>query len=325
MKAAYLNGPGGPEALIYGDLPDPKPGPGQVLVRMRATTVNHVDTVFRSGVRPYFKIVAPHVLGVEAAGEVAALGEGVTGFSVGERVVAGPKTGCYAELVLASADDVFKLPDSVSFEDGAGLGTTGPISWRSVVRVAQVQAGEAVLISAAASGTGSVMAQIAKACGAFVIGTAGGKRKLDMVRALGVDAVIDHYEEDVAARIKEITGGRGIDAAIDATCSGPLFNAMLEALRPGGRLAIYGNMASPELTMNVRAVFFKGLKLLGAPGGDPAQLAANEEADAVGLLRLAAEGKIKLLKDRVMPHSEAAEAHRLLEAHEPAGKMLLTI
>ncbi|MDP3174120.1 MAG: zinc-binding dehydrogenase [Phenylobacterium sp.] len=324
MKAAYLNSPGGPEVIVYGDLPDPVPGPGQVLVRMRATTVNHVDTIWRSGIRPYFKIVAPHVLGIELAGEIAGLGEGVTSFKIGDRVVGRPTTGAYAELAVADVSEVVKLPDTVSFEDGAGLGTTGPIAWRAVVRVAQVRAGEAVLITAAASGTGSVMVQIAKAAGAFVIGTAGGQRKLDVVRSVGADAVIDHYEEDVAARIKEITDGRGIDAAIDATCSAPLVNAVIEGLRPGGRLAIYGNMASPELTLNVRNTFFKGVKVMGVQGGDPAQVEAEREGDLIGMLRLAADGKIKLVKDKIMPLSDAAEAHRLMESHASGGKLILT-
>ena len=198
------------------------------------------------------------------------------------------------------------------------------IAFRSVVRRGEVRAGEAVLITAAASGTGALMAQIAKACGAFVIGTAGGKRKMDLVMSLGVDAVIDHYEEDVAARIMELTEGRGIDVAIDATASAPLFNAAIQTLRPGGRFVNYGNMASPELTMNVRNVFFKGLKLIGAQGGDPLEIEAQLDGNKLGIARLAGEGKIKTLKDRILPLSEAAEAHRLLESHDVAGKLILT-
>lgn len=325
MKAAYINGPGGPEAFVYGELPDPAPGRGEVLVRMRAACVNHVDTVWRSGVRPYFKIAPPHVLGLEFAGEVVELGDGVEGVAVGDRVAGRAKSGAYAELVVAEAELVNKLPDSVSFEDGAALGTTGPVAWRAVVRGAQLRPGQAVLITAAASGTGNLMVQIAKAAGVFVIGTAGGRRKLDLVRSIGADAVIDHYEEDVAARVRELTSGRGVDAAIDATVSPKLIPALVESLREGGRLAIYGNISSPEVTFNVRSLFSKGVSIVGVQGGHyPGQFDLDRREDMVGIMRLAAEGKIKVLKDGVMPLSQAAEAHRRLESHAAAGKMILT-
>lgn len=324
MKAVYLNEPGGPEALIYGDLPDPTPGPGEILVRMRAAGVNHVDTIRRSGVRTYFKLTPPHILGVEFAGEVAALGAGVTTHKIGDRVFGRPVHGTYAELAVAKANAMFRLPDEVSFEDGAGLGTTLPEAWTALIRRAKIVAGEAVLITAGASGTGAVMIQLAKAAGCFVIATAGGEQKLGFARQAGADAVIDHYKEDVAARIKEVTNGRGLDVAVDATCSTPLFNAMIDALRPGGRLVIYGNMASPELTMNVRNVFFRGLQLIGGQGGDPDELAAQRDADVVGMLRLVSAGKVRIMKDRVLPLAKAAEAHRLLEKHAAVGKIILT-
>jgi len=325
VKAAYINGPGGPEAFIYGDLPDPTPGPGEVLVRMRATSVNHVDTVWRSGIRPYFKINPPHVLGFEVSGEVVKLGEGVDEVAVGDRVAGRAKSGSYAELVLANAPLLARLPDNVSFEDGASLGTTGPVAWRAVVRGAQVRAGQAVLVTAAASGTGSVIVQIAKAAGAFVIGTAGGRRKLDLVRSIGADAVIDHYEEDLARRVKELTDGRGVDAVIDATVSPKLIQAFLDSLRQRGRLAIYGNISRPEITLNVRSLFSNGISVVGVQGGHyPGHFDLERREDIIGIMRLAAEGKIKSLRDSVMPLSQAAEAHRRLESHDVAGKLILT-
>ena len=323
MKAAYLNGPGGPEAFVYGDLPDPKAGAGEVLIRVRATTVNHVDTVYRSGIRPYFKITPPHVLGLELAGDVVAAGEGVQGFKAGDRVVASPRTGAYAELAVAEARNVVKLPASVSYEDGAAMAGTGATAWRAVVRRAEIRPSEIVLVTAAAGGTGGMIAQVAKASGAFVIGTAGGQRKLDLVKSLGADAVIDHYKEDLIARIKEITEGYGIDAAIDATSSAPIWSAITESLRPGGRVVLYGNMASQEVSFLVRHVFPKGLKIIGL-AGDPAEVAATRPADMIGLMRLAAQGKLRSLTDRVLPLAEVAEAHRLVEDHAVAGKVVLT-
>jgi NADPH2:quinone reductase len=323
MKAAYLQETGGHDVFQYGDLPDPVAGPGELLVRVRAAAVNHVDTVWRSGIRPYFKITPPHVLGYEAAGEIVALGAGVTGFSVGDNVVARTKTGAYAELATMDAASTVRVPANMSLEEAASLATTGPTAFRMVVRRAAVRAGETVLITAAASGTGSLMVQIAKAAGARVIATAGGQRKRDIVLGLGADAVIDHYEEDVAKRLLELTGGQGADAAIDAVASQPLFDAILTGLRPGGRVVIYGNMVAPQLNFTARIVFSKGLSIIGGQGSDPRTAASEAEIDRAALMVLAEAGSLKVLVDRVLPLAQVGEAHRAMDAHEPAGKIIL--
>ncbi len=324
MKAAYIEAAGGPEAFKYGDLPDPVAGAGEVLIRVAATTVNHLDTVVRSGIRPYLKITPPHILGSEASGEIVAVGPGVKGLAVGDRVSARTKTGSYAELAIAEAGNVTKLPDNISLEDAAGFAATGATAYRLVGRRANLQPGESVLITAGASGTASMMVQIAKAAGYYVIATAGGTRKRDLVMGLGADATIDHYEDDIAARVLELTGGRGVDTAIDAVASQPLFEAVMNSLRPAGRLVIYGNMVTTQLTFNVRTLFSKGIEIVGGQGGDAGQLAVDRTADNIAFMRLAARGQIKMLRDRVLPISEAAAAHAAMEAHETAGKIVLT-
>jgi NADPH2:quinone reductase len=291
---------------------------------VRAASVNHVDTVIRSGVRPYFKITPPHVLGSEAAGEIAAVGPEVSGWAVGDRVIANTKTGAYAELALAEAQSLLRMPAGMAFEDAAAFGSTGPTAYRLTVRRAQVRAGEVVLVTAAASGTGALILQIAKAAGAFVIATAGSPRKLDLVKQLGADATINHYEENLADRLAEITGGQGADVAIDAVSSQPMFEQILTGMRAGGRVVLYGNMAGTHLQFLVRTVFSKGLSIIGGQGGDPRVTPSEREIDNANLMRLAAGGQLKVLRDRVLPFAKAAEAHRALEAHEVAGKIILT-
>lgn len=323
MKAAYLEETGDPDKFRYGDLPDPTPGPGQALIRVRAASVNHVDTVWRSGKRAYFKISPPHVLGYEAAGEVVALGAGVTSVKVGDRVIANTATGAYAELALADAGRISPLPGSMTFEEGCSFAGTGPTAFRMAVRRAALRAGETVLVTAAASGTGSMILQIAKAAGARVIATAGGARKAEILRGLGADAVIDHYEQDVGARMMELTDGQGVDAAIDGVSDQKLFEAILNGLRNNGRLVVYGNIASPQLNLNVRTIFSKGLSIVGGQGADPRTAAAERQIDQAGLMSLVEQGKLKALIDRVLPLDQAAEAHRAMGAHEAAGKIIL--
>lgn len=323
MKAAYLNGPGGPEAFVYGELDDPKPGPGEVLVRVRATTINHVDTVWRSGKRAYFKLNPPHILGSETAGEIAALGAGVTNFKVGDRVVAGAKSGSYAELALADARTTMALPDSVSFEHGASLMSTGMTAVRLVLRRAQPRAGDWVVVTAAASGTGAGVLQVAKAAGARVIGTAGGDRKGAFVRDLGADAVVDHYGNDVKEKVMEITEGKGVAAVIDAVSSQPLFDALIETVRPLGRWVIYGNIAGAELKFSARTIFMKGIEIRGGQGNDPALAPGERAQDAETMMRLAAAGQLRIPYDRVLPLSDIAEGHRVMDAHEMAGKIVI--
>jgi NADPH2:quinone reductase len=323
MKAAYLNITGDHTVFEYGDLPDPTPGAGEILVRVRASSVNHVDTVWRSGIRPYFKITAPHVLGYEAAGDVVAVGSGVTAFKVGDAVISRTKSGAYAELALADVNATAALPAGVSYEEGCSLAGTGPTAFRMVVRRAAVRPGETVLVTAAASGTGSLIAQIAKASGARVIATAGGQRKRDIVLGLGVDEVIDHYEEDVGKRVMELTDGKGADAAIDAVFDQPLFDAILASLRPGGRLVIYGNIAAQQVNLSARTIFSKGLSIIGGQGADPRTAASEQTIDRAALMTLAAGGRLKVLVDRVLPLADVGEAHRAMDAHEPAGKIVL--
>jgi len=324
VKAAYLDITGEPDVFMYGDLPDLTPGAGEILVRLIATNVNHVDTVWRSGVRPYFKISPPHVLGLELTGAVAALGSGVSGFAIGERVVASPKSGSYAELAICDASRTYRIPDAISNETAACLTSTGATAYRLAVHRAQLRAGQTVVITAGASGTGSTLVQIARAIGCRVIATAGGAKKREILEGIGADATIDHYEEDVEKRISELTDGLGVDAAIDPVSSQPLFEALTNGLKPGGRLVIYGNIVSSEVQLNIRTLFSKGIEVIGGQGGDQRVLSLDRQIDMPRLIELARLGAVKTLVDRTLPLRDMAMAHRLVEDHALVGKVIIT-
>src|SRR5215468_86925 len=203
MKAVYVERVGPPEVLIYGELPEPQPGPNDVLIRVRATSLNRLDVFMREGSHGT-SITPPQILGRDIAGEVVQVGSAVQGFQPGDRVVASG-SGSYAEYALAPATRTFHLPESCSFDAGGALPTAGLTAYQMLINRARVRPGEDVLVMAAGSGVGSYAVQIAKAVGARVIATAGTDDKLQKAREIGADDVINHYTEDIVALVRALS------------------------------------------------------------------------------------------------------------------------
>src|SRR5919106_6781532 len=237
MKAVVLTGHGGPEVLKVEERPDPDVSPGEVRIAVRAAGINFADTMARIGL--YLDAPKPPcVLGYEVAGEVESVGEGVTDLTPGDRVIAGTRFGGQAELVAVPASQAQPLPERLSFEQGAAFPVNYATAYAALVVMAGVKAGERVLIHAAAGGVGIAATQIAKARGAEVFGTASAS-KHGAIGAQGVDHPIDYRTGDFAAEVRRITGGEGIDVAMDAL--GPAsFRKDYRLLREGGRLVMYG-------------------------------------------------------------------------------------
>lgn len=237
MRAVVLTKHGGPEVFEVQERPDPQPGPGEVRIAVKAAGINFADTMARVGLYPDAP-KCPCVLGYEVAGVVESLGEGATGHAVGDRVVAGTRFGGQAELVVLPADQVWPLPENVSFEQGAAFPVNYGTAWAGLIVMAGLANGERVLIHAAAGGVGIAATQIAKVRGAEIFGTAS-PSKHDAIRAQGVDHAIDYRSDDFEKEVKRITADEGVDVVMDAI--GPSsFRKDYRLLRSGGRLIMYG-------------------------------------------------------------------------------------
>ena len=237
MKAVYVERVGPPEVLIYGELPEPQPGPNDVLIRVRATSLNRLDVFMREGSHGT-SILPPQILGRDIAGEVVQVGSAVQGFQPGNRVVASG-SGSYAEYALAPATRTFHLPESCAFDAGGALPTAGLTAYQMLINRARVRPGEDVLVMAAGSGVGSYAVQIAKAVGARVIATAGTDDKLQKAREIGADDVLNHYTEDIVARVRELTAGQGVDVIVEHV-GAAVWQACFRSLKDYGRLVTCG-------------------------------------------------------------------------------------
>jgi NADPH:quinone reductase-like Zn-dependent oxidoreductase len=342
MKAIVIHETGGPEMLKLQDVPDPVPGPCEVLVRVRACALNHLDLWTRAGQagRP---VPMPHILGNDIAGEVAALGSPVEGLAVGQRVMLSPGTSCgrcvsclsgqdsacrqyrilgyqlhggYAEYVGCPAANVIAIPDGIPFEQAAAFPLVFLTAWRMVVGRARVQLGEDVLVWAAGSGVGQAAIQIAKLMGARVIATAGTEAKLEQARALGADVVLDHHQSDVVAEVRRLTGKKGVEVVVEHVGEASWERSIL-ALAHGGRLVTCGATTGPRGRTDLRHLFGKQLSLLGSYMGS--------KADLLQAAAFFFEGKLRPVVHAVLPLSEARRAHEMMEASEHFGKIVLGV
>ena len=310
---------GGPEVLEAVDLPVPSPGPGQVLVRHQAVGLNFIDTYHRSGLYP---MKMPAVLGLEAAGVVEALGEGVTRFKVDDRVAYNGTLGAYAQAAVVPADRAVKVPDGVSLETAAAVLLKGMTAEFLVRRCHKVEPGTSVLIHAAAGGVGSILVQWAKALGATVIATVGSQAKAALAREHGADQVILYGEEDVAARVAEITGGQGVAVVYDGVGK-DTFEASLKSLGRRGVLATFGNASGPAPAIAPLELGTKSLFLTRPRLFDYIATTAELDESAAALFAVLESGAVKIEIGQTFPLAEARAAHEALEGRRTTGATLL--
>jgi NADPH:quinone reductase len=312
MKAVYLTETGSPEVLRFGELPEPSIGPTDVLIRVRACSLNRLDVFTREGSHGT-RITPPHVLGGDVAGEVVRVGEGVDGFRPGDQVIANGRGG-YAELAVVRADRVYLLPTRCTFDEGATLPVAGLTAWQMVMNRAGVRPGESVLITAAGSGVSTFAIQLCRTLGARVITTASSVEKLEKARVLGAEMGIDYTREDILEYVHRFTGGEGVDVVLEHVGT-PVWKACFESLKPGGRFVTCGVTAGHRVELHLGRVFSRGLTIMGVGHGTPDDMRA--------FLKVVEQGKVQGVVYRTFPLAKAAEAHRMMEASSFFGKLVL--
>lgn len=317
MKAIRVHKPGGPETLELEDLPDPTPGPGQVLIDVRAVGVNPVETYIRAG--NYNWKQWPYTPGADSAGIVAAVGEGVRKIEPGQRVyTVGSATGTYAEKTVAPEARVFRLPDAVSFEQGAALGVPYGTAHRALVHRACVKAGESVLVHGASGGVGTAAVQLARALGLIVIGTGGTDRGRALVREQGAHHVLDHTSPGYLDELMKLTGGLGVDVILEMLANVNLAKD-LTVLAKAGRVIVVGSRGpieiNPRETMS-RDADIRGMTLMSATDADLQGIHASIVA---GL----ENGSLRPVIGKEMPLAAAARAHAAVLEAGAYGKIVL--
>lgn len=316
---------GGPEVLRYEEVSVGEPGPGQVRLRHAAVGLNYADTYFRNGTYP---IPMPNGLGVEAAGVVEALGEGVTNVTVGDRVTYTGfinTLGAYATQRLIPAAPLIKLPDSIAFETAAAMTMRGLTSAYLMRRIHAFKPGDSILLHAAAGGVGLIVAQWAKLLGLTVIGTVSSDAKAELARAHGCDFTIDYSREDVATRVRALTGGAGVDVVFDSVGKST-FIGSLDSLKRRGLMVCVGTASGPIDGFNPQLLAMKGSLYLTRPAladyiADPAE----KEALAGELFDHVASGRIKIEINQKYELQDAAQAHRDLESRQTMGSSVFII
>ncbi len=314
--------------LVLEEAPDPSPGPGEVLIRLRASALNHLDVWIRKGLP---SVPKPRILGADGAGVVEALGDGVSGFEPGQRVVINPGVeaadgaihvigehgdGTNAELIAVPATNVYPIPDGLSFEDAAAFPLVFETAYRMLVTRAALRDGEWVLLWGIGGGVSTAGLAIARALGAKTIVTSSSDTKLERARELGADAVVNHATGDVKAAVRDATGGRGADVVVDSVGEAT-WRTSLDVAARDGRIAVCGATSGPNPPAALHRVWWKQLTILGSTMGT--------KADFEGAYELVASGRALPVVDEVVPLAEIRAAHARLEAGEQLGKIVLSI
>lgn len=324
MKAIHVHEFGGPEVMVLEDAADPTPGAGQILVDVKAAGVNPVDTTFRSGAHPLSKTLAlPWTPGVDAAGDVLAVGEGVSGFAPGDRVFGAAMSGSYAEKTLLNPLRTAKLSDNLSYEEGASLPVVLYTAYYALIYKAQIKAGETVLIHAGAGGVGCMGIQIAKAAGARVITTVSSEEKAAFCRGFGADMVVNYREEDVAERCLAETGGVGVDSVIEMVAA-ENFDADCRAVKKYGTIVVLGagTGKNPVGSVNYPPFYSKDIDVRGLSlfNSDPVFPEMIRQLDL-----MLADGRVRASVGETMPLADAPRAHDVLMTGKVFGKIVLTM
>ncbi len=323
-------------------MPDPAVMPGHVLIRVHAVSLNHIDLFLREGL-PGIKVPLPHIPGCDAAGEIEAIGDGVSGLAIGDRVLLNPNYSCghcefclrgdasmcvdwhlvgetipgtSSELFLARAENVAPIPQGMSYTDAASIPLVFMTAWRMLMKRGRLRAGEDVLILGASAGVGIACIQIAKAAGARVIAAASTGSKLDLCEALGADELINYRETPFPKSIRELTGRRGVDVVVDYVGKDTWVDS-LKSLRHGGRVLTCGATSGFDPVTDLRRVFFRQLEIIGSTMGD-----ANDLRDC---LKLIDAGKMRPVVSQVYPLEDIAAAHSAMARRETLGKVVLSL
>ena len=317
MKAIRIHEDGGPEVLRYEDAPDPQPADGEVLIHLRAASLNRLDLWVRQGLP---SVPKPRILGADGAG-VDASGRRVVinpGVEHGDKItVIGEHTdGTHAELIAVPASNVYELPDEISFEAAAAFPLVFETVYRMLVTRAGLQQGEWVLVWGVGSGIGSASLVIAKALGAQVVATSSSDAKLERALELGADTVVNHKEGDVVAAVKEATGGPGVDVVVEHVGEAT-WQTSLQAVRPQGRITVCGATSGPNPKAALHRVWWKQLTILGSTMGT--------RTDFEAVYELVKEGRATPVVDSVFPLADARAAHERMESGEQFGKIVLRI
>jgi NADPH:quinone reductase-like Zn-dependent oxidoreductase len=354
MKAMLMTNRGTPDVLQLGSIPDLEPGPGEVLVRVRATALNHLDVWVRKGVASP-KLPLPHILGCDIAGEILAFGprtmidepgmqtSSLDTLEVGARVMVNPGLSCgrchrclagrdnlcasyriigehtrggYAEMICVPRANLVPIPDNLSFSSAAAIPLAALTAWQMVVDKARVKPGERVLVMAAGSGVSSWAIQMVKLFGGIVIATASTDEKLEHAKKLGADFTINYAQEDYGKRIKALTDGEGVEVALDHT-GADNWAKTIKSLAWGGRMVTCGATSGNEASTPLAHVFFKQLEILGSTMGC--------KADLFQILEFVNSGKLQPIVDQVVPLENAREAHVLMESRAFFGKIVLEV
>ncbi|MSQ32912.1 MAG: quinone oxidoreductase [Dehalococcoidia bacterium] len=320
MKVMRVSDYGGPEAMKMEELPDPKPGPGQALVKIAACGVNFVDIYQRSGA---YKLPLPLSMGQEGAGVVEAVGAGVSEVRAGDRVAWTGIQGSYATHVVAPAARLVGLPSRLTFNDGAAAMLQGMTAHYLVNTTYTLKRGDTCLIHAAAGGVGLLLCQMAKRAGARVIGTASTEQKAKLAREAGADEVILYSQSDFEPEVKRLTEGRGLQVVYDSVGK-DTFERSLNCLVPRGYLVLFGQSSGPVSAFDPQVLNAKGSLFLTRPSLGHYTATREELLRRSGeVLGWAASGQLKLRIEKVLPLGDAAEAHRLLAGRLTTGKLLL--
>jgi NADPH:quinone reductase-like Zn-dependent oxidoreductase len=341
MKAAYFRRHGGPEVMEVGEAPEPVVASGSVIVRVHAVSLNHLDLWVRRGI-PGLDLELPHIGGSDAAGTVETVGSGVTSWSPGDRVVINAALSCgdcrfchrdeealclslkvlgehvngaAAELVRVPAENLFRIPDSLTFESAAASSLVFQTAWRALTNRGRLQAGELLLVTGASGGVASAGVQIGHHLGARVIAVTSGASNVSFVRSLGADVVIDRLSEDVDARIREESDGLGVDVILDSVGQ-QMWKTVMRAAGIDARVVVYGATTGPDARLHLAHTFWKQFTVTGST------LSSRTEFNEV--MTLISEGALQPMIDEVLPLEQIRLAHERLEAAEVRGKLVLT-
>ena len=338
MKAVRIHEFGGPEVLRYEDAPDPQTRKDQVLVRVKACAMNHLDLWIRKGLPG---IEMPHILGSDVAGEVVEAGEYVTGFHAGQRVLLAPMYFCNrcekcaaglenqcreftvlgnrvdggnCELIAVPAVNVIPIPEVLDFNQAASVPLVFLTAWHMLVGLVGIRPGQTILVLGANSGVGIAGIQIAKLFQCWVIATAGDERKMDRARELGADHVINHYQQKISDEVKNLTNKEGVDVVMEHVGQAT-WDESLRSLKPAGKLVTCGATTGPQVGIDLRFVYSRQLTILGSYMGTMGELHQ--------VLQHVFSGKLKPVVDRAFPLEQARAAHEHMEKSQMFGKIVL--